>query len=59
MLDNLLTGGLLLGAFFMATDYSTSVTAPGRIIYGVGCGALVLIRVVRRLRRAFPLPSSS
>ena len=47
MLDNLLSGGLLLGAFFMATDYSTSpVTAPGRIIYGVGCGALtVLIRV--------------
>ncbi len=47
MLDNLLTGGLLLGAFFMATDYSTSpVTAPARIIYGVGCGALtVLIRV--------------
>ena len=46
MLDNLLSGGLLLGAFFMATDYSTSpVTAPGRIIYGVGCGALtVLIR---------------
>ena len=41
MLDNLLSGGLLLGAFFMATDYSTSpVTAPGRIIYGVGCGAL-------------------
>ena len=40
-------GGLMLGAFFMATDYSTSpVTAPGRIIYGVGCGALtVLIRV--------------
>ena len=38
---------LLIGAFFMATDYSTSpVTAPGRIIYGVGCGALtVLIRV--------------
>ena len=47
MLDNLLSGGLLLGAFFMATDYSTSpVTAPGRSIYGVGCGALtVLIRV--------------
>ena len=41
MLDNLLSGVLLLGAFFMATDYSTSpVTAPGRIIYGVGCGAL-------------------
>ena len=47
MLDNILSGGLLLGAFFMATDYSTSpVTAPGGIIYGVGCGALtVLIRV--------------
>ena len=47
MLDNLLSGGLLLGAFFMAPAYSTSpVTAPGRIIYGVGCGALtVLIRV--------------
>ena len=46
MLYNLLTGGLLLGAFFMATDYSTSpVTGKGRIIYGIGCGALtVLIR---------------
>ena len=46
-LRQVLSGGLLLGAFFMATDYSTSpVTAPGRIIYGVGCGALtVLIRV--------------
>lgn len=47
MLYNLLSGGLLLGAIFMATDYSTSpVTAPGRLIYGFGCGALtVLIRV--------------
>ena len=42
----LLSGGLLLGAFFMATDYVTSpVTNRGRILYGVGCGILtVLIR---------------
>jgi len=46
MLYNLLTGGLLLGAIFMATDYATCpVTSRGRIIYGIGCGALtVLIR---------------
>lgn len=46
MLYNLLSGGLLLGAFFMATDYATSpVTLPGQLLYGVGCGALtVLIR---------------
>ncbi len=46
MLQNLLTGGLLLGAFFMATDYSTSpVTLKGQLVYGFGCGALtVLIR---------------
>ena len=43
---NLLSGGLLLGAFFMATDYSTSpVTLRGQLIFGAGCGALtVLIR---------------
>lgn len=46
MLQNLLSGGLLLGAFFMATDYSTSpVTLNGQLVYGFGCGALtVLIR---------------
>ena len=39
-------GGLLLGAFFMATDYVTSpVTAKGKLLYGVGCGLLtVMIR---------------
>ena len=39
-------GGLMLGAFFMATDYVTSpVTKPGRIIYGIGCGVVtVMIR---------------
>jgi electron transport complex protein RnfD len=42
-----LAGGLLLGAIFMATDYSTSPQTPkGRIIFGVGCGLLtVFIRV--------------
>jgi len=42
----LLSGGLMLGAIFMATDYASSpVTPKGQIIYGIGCGALtVLIR---------------
>lgn len=42
----LLSGGLMLGAFFMATDYVTSpVTRWGQTLYAVGCGALtVLIR---------------
>lgn len=41
-------GGLLLGAFFMATDYSTSpVTPKGQIIMGIGCGILTaVIRLV-------------
>lgn len=43
MLTSLCSGGLVLGAFFMATDYVTSpVTPVGRLIYGVGCGALVV-----------------
>jgi Na+-translocating ferredoxin:NAD+ oxidoreductase subunit D len=43
----LLSGGLLLGAFFMATDTVTSPSATwGRVIFGVGCGVLtILIRV--------------
>ena len=46
MLYNLMSGGLMLGAIFMATDYATSpVTLNGQLLYGVGCGALtVLIR---------------
>ena len=36
-----LTGGLLLGAFFMATDYvTTPTTVKGQVIFGVGCGIL-------------------
>lgn len=43
----LFSGGLMLGAFFMATDYSSSpTTAVGQIIMGVGCGILTaLIRL--------------
>ena len=46
MMCNLLTGGLFLGAIFMATDYASSpVTLTGQLLYGFGCGALtVLIR---------------
>ena len=45
-LSLVLSGGLLLGAFFMATDYVTSPTTPlGKIIFGVGAGLItVLIR---------------
>ena len=46
MLYNVLGGGLMLGAFFMATDYATSpVTKKGQLIFGFGCGVItVLIR---------------
>ena len=46
MLYHLFSGGLMLGAIFMATDYVTSpLTHLGQIFYGIGCGALtVLIR---------------
>ncbi len=41
---NILSGGLMLGAFFMATDYVTSpVTPQGMLIYGVGCGLLTTL----------------
>ena len=40
----ILTGGLLLGAFFMATDYTTTpTTSKGMIIFGIGCGALTFL----------------
>ena len=39
----LLSGGLMLGAFFMATDYVTSpVTKWGQVIFGVGCGLITV-----------------
>ena len=46
-LKYLLSGGLMLGAFFMATDYVTSpITGKGRVVGGILCGILtVAIRV--------------
>jgi len=40
---NMLVGGLFLGAFFMATDYTTTpITKNGKVIFAVGAGALVV-----------------
>lgn len=46
VLYELMIGGIMLGAFFMATDYASSPVTPiGQLIMGVGCGLLtVLIR---------------
>lgn len=44
VLYQLLSGGLMLGAFFMATDYATTPpTAWGRIWFGVGCGIITMV----------------
>ena len=51
-LFHVLTGGLILGAFFMATDMVTGPLTPwGRIVFGVGCG---VITVVIRLWGGYP-----
>ena len=48
----LFSGGLLLGAVYMATDYVTSPTGTfGKVIYGVGCGVLTALM---RLFAAMP-----
>lgn len=40
---HILSGGLMLGAIFMATDYTTSpVSTKGQIIFGIGCGLLTI-----------------
>ncbi len=49
---HLLSGGLILGAFFMATDYVTAPTVKrGQIIFGVGCGLLTMLI---RLKGGYP-----
>jgi electron transport complex protein RnfD len=49
---HVITGGLFLGALFMATDYVTSPLTPwGKIIFGIGCG---VVTVVIRLFGAYP-----
>lgn len=51
-LFHILSGGLILGAFFMATDYVTSpLTRRGQIIFGIGCG---IITAVIRLWGGYP-----
>jgi electron transport complex protein RnfD len=40
---HILSGGAILGACFMATDYVTSpITAKGKIVFGIGCGLLTM-----------------
>ena len=52
MLFHILAGGLLLGAFFMATDYVTiPITGEGRVLFGIGAGIIV---VVIRLIGGYP-----
>ena len=44
MLYSLLSGGVLLGALFMASDYATSPATPGgQVLYGMGCGVLTVL----------------
>lgn len=46
-LFSVLSGGLILGAFFMATDYvTTPLTKKGQFIFGIGCGVIAF--VIRR-----------
>jgi electron transport complex protein RnfD len=48
----LLCGGLMLGAFFMATDYTTSpMTDKGKVIFAIGCG---LITTIIRFKGGYP-----
>lgn len=44
VLYQVMSGGLILGALFMATDYSTTpLTTTGKLIFGVGCGVLTFL----------------
>ena len=48
----ILAGGVMLGAIFMATDYVTTPTTEiGKLIFGVGCG---LLTVIIRLFGSYP-----
>ena len=49
---HIFSGGLILGAFFMATDMvSSPITKTGRILFGIGCG---IITVLIRLKGGYP-----
>ncbi len=44
VLMDIMSGGLLLGAFFMATDYATTpLTTAGKLIFAVGCGLITFV----------------
>ena len=44
LVAHLCGGGLMLGAFFMATDYvTTPVTKTGKVIFGIGCGVITCV----------------
>jgi|APHig6443717817_1056837.scaffolds.fasta_scaffold05817_4 electron transport complex protein RnfD len=44
VLYQVLSGGLIIGAFFMATDYvTTPINTKGKIIFGIGCGLITFI----------------
>ena len=52
MCFNVLSGGLVLGAVFMATDYTTTpITARGRMLFALGCGLITFV-----IRRFCALP---
>lgn len=52
-LYQLLSGGMILGAFFMATDYSSSPVTPlGQLIFGAGCGLMLFI--IRAFNPTYP-----
>lgn len=41
---HVLAGGVMLGAFFMATDYVTSpLLAKGKVVFGIGCGIMTMV----------------
>ena len=51
-MEHILAGGLFIGAFFMATDYTTSpITKKGQAIFALGCG---LLTVIIRLYGGYP-----
>lgn len=44
VLEQLCAGGLMLGAFFMATDYTTSPISPkGQVVFAIGCGLMTAL----------------
>ena len=51
-LYQMLSGGLFIGAIFMATDYVTTPSRPlGRLVFGIGCG---LVTVAIRVWGSYP-----